>query len=191
MKGCYPIILIYISYNTRTHTGWSMPTLDIRITRILYVHITSSFDLTVHVSGAITPLHNTYSKRVFSTVRIDEQLFSQKIFVLIQKIFHQYNKLNIFYNQLCSNDMAPTFEFMNDEVWPDAILVGFCGHLVSPDHCAERAEGRILSVLRAHLQVSRRFLTHPIHKCRNVKQGLNNNQYNIMETIYSIAIIRQ
>ena len=35
------------TFNVKSNTGWPMTTLDIRITRILYVHITSGFDLAV------------------------------------------------------------------------------------------------------------------------------------------------
>ena len=45
-----------------------MSTNDIRITLILYMHIPPGFDFgrSCCESGAVTPLHNTYSKRVFS-----------------------------------------------------------------------------------------------------------------------------
>ena len=62
-----------------------MPTLDIRITRILFMHITSCFDFdrSCFESGAVTPLHNTYNKRVFSMLRIDEQLFPRNQLVSV------------------------------------------------------------------------------------------------------------
>ena len=55
-----------------------MPTLDIRITLILCMHITFGFDFDGSCCdiGGVTHLRSTYSKRGFSMIRIDEQIFS-------------------------------------------------------------------------------------------------------------------
>ena len=97
-----------------------MPAFDNRIIRILYVHITSVFELTIHAcckGGAVTPPHNTHSKRVSFLWYASMSNFSQEPDRI--ELFHSQNLQPI----LDLNNYLTKFATLQQRLYHYAIAV--------------------------------------------------------------------